>query len=61
MTLRAQGNAEITEYMTEKQPLRKGLLTAEDVAKTACFLLRKGSSPITGQIVTVDGGWAVSE
>jgi NAD(P)-dependent dehydrogenase (short-subunit alcohol dehydrogenase family) len=60
MTARAQGNAEITEYMTHKQPLRKGMLTAEDVAKTACFLLRKDSSPITGQIVTVDGGWEVS-
>ena len=60
MTARAQENAEITEYMTHKQPLRKGMLTAEDVAKTACFLLRKDSSPITGQIVTVDGGWEVS-
>jgi NAD(P)-dependent dehydrogenase (short-subunit alcohol dehydrogenase family) len=61
MTARAQGNAEIAAYMTHKQPLRKGMLTAEDVAKTACFLLRKDSSPITGQIVTVDGGWTVSE
>ncbi len=60
MTMRAQGNAEITEFMTHKQPLRKGMLTAEDVAKAACFLLRKDSSPITGQIVNVDGGWEVS-
>ena len=61
MTARAQGNAEIAKYMVHKQPLRKGMLTAEDIAKTACFLLRKDSSPITGQIVTVDGGWTVSE
>jgi NAD(P)-dependent dehydrogenase (short-subunit alcohol dehydrogenase family) len=61
MTVRAQGNAEITKYMVHKQPLRKSMLTGEDIAKTACFLLRKDSSPITGQIVTVDGGWAVSE
>lgn len=61
MTQRALGDAEITEYMTHKQPLRKGMLTAEDVAKTACFLLRRDSSPITGQIVTVDAGWTVSE
>ena len=61
MTARAQGNAEITKYMVHKQPLRKGMLTAEDIAKTACFLLRKDSSPITGQVLTVDGGWAVSE
>ncbi len=61
MTARAQGNAEIAEYMTHKQPLRKGMLTPEDIAKTACFLLRQDSSPITGQIVTVDAGWTVSE
>ena len=61
MTARAQGNAEITKYMVHKQPLRKGMLTAEDIAKSACFLLGKDSSPITGQVLTVDGGWAVSE
>ncbi len=61
MTARAQGNADIAKYMVHKQPLRKGMLTAEDIAKTACFLLRRDSSPITGQILTVDAGWAVSE
>lgn len=60
MTARAQGNAEISEYMVHKQPLRKGMLTAEDVAKTVCFLLRRDSSPITGQVITVDAGWSVS-
>jgi NAD(P)-dependent dehydrogenase (short-subunit alcohol dehydrogenase family) len=61
MTARAQGNADINKYMTHKQPLRKGMLTAEDIAKTACFLLRRDSSPITGQILNVDAGWTVSE
>src|SRR5215471_8941783 len=61
MSARAQTNPKITEYVIHKQPLAKGLLSAEDVAKTACFLLRSDSGPITGQIVTVDGGWAVSE
>jgi NAD(P)-dependent dehydrogenase (short-subunit alcohol dehydrogenase family) len=61
MTARAQENAEIAKYIVHKQPLRKGMLTAEDIAKTACFLLRRDSSPITGQIVTVDAGWTVSE
>jgi NAD(P)-dependent dehydrogenase (short-subunit alcohol dehydrogenase family) len=60
MSARAQANAQITEYMTHKQPLTKGLLSPEDIGKTACFLLRNSSSPITGEIVTVDGGWAVS-
>jgi NAD(P)-dependent dehydrogenase (short-subunit alcohol dehydrogenase family) len=60
MTARAQSNAEISECMVHKQPLRKGMLAAEDVAKTACFLLRRDSSPITGQVITVDAGWSVS-
>jgi NAD(P)-dependent dehydrogenase (short-subunit alcohol dehydrogenase family) len=60
MSTRAQSNAQITKYMTHKQPLTKGMLSPEDIAKTACFLLRNDSSPITGQVVTVDGGWAVS-
>jgi NAD(P)-dependent dehydrogenase (short-subunit alcohol dehydrogenase family) len=61
MSARAQANPRITEYMTHKQPLTKGMLSAQDVARTACFLLRSESGPITGQIVTVDGGWTVSE
>ena len=61
MSARAQANPRIAEYMAHKQPLTKGLLSAEEVAKTACFLLRSDSGPITGQIVTVDGGWGVSE
>ena len=61
MSARAKENAAITEYMIHKQPLRKGMMTADDIAKTACFLLRRDSIPITGQIVTVDAGWTVSE
>ena len=61
MSARAQEDPSIAEYMIHKQPLTKGMLSAEDVAKTACFLLRRDSSPMTGQVVTVDGGWTVSE
>jgi NAD(P)-dependent dehydrogenase (short-subunit alcohol dehydrogenase family) len=61
MSARAQANSQIAEYMSHKQPLTRGMLTSEDVANTACFLLRQHSSPITGQIITVDGGWSVSE
>jgi NAD(P)-dependent dehydrogenase (short-subunit alcohol dehydrogenase family) len=60
MSARAQENREVLEFMVQKQPLTSGLLAAEDIAKTACFLLRKDSSSITGQIITVDGGWSVS-
>jgi NAD(P)-dependent dehydrogenase (short-subunit alcohol dehydrogenase family) len=61
MSSRAQSNPDAVGYISHKQPLTKGLLHADDIAKTACFLLRRESSPITGQIVTVDGGWTVSE
>lgn len=61
MSARAQANSQITEYIAHKQPLSHGMLSAEDVAKAACFLLGKDSSPMTGQVVTVDGGWTVSE
>jgi len=60
MSARAQGDAGVMEFMSRRQPLTRGLLAPEDIAKTACFLLRKDSSPITGQVVTVDGGWTVS-
>jgi NAD(P)-dependent dehydrogenase (short-subunit alcohol dehydrogenase family) len=61
MSARAQTNSQITKYMVHKQPLTKGLLSAVDIAKTACFLLGSDSGQITGQILTVDGGWTVSE
>ena len=61
MSARAQANPDVVDYISHKQPLTKGMLSAEDVAQTACFLLRRESSPITGQIVPVDGGWTVSE
>ena len=61
MSARAQTDPSITEYIAHKQPLTKGMLSPDEVAKTACFLLRRDSSPITGQVVTVDGGWTVSE
>jgi NAD(P)-dependent dehydrogenase (short-subunit alcohol dehydrogenase family) len=60
MSARAQNDARVMEYVARKQPLTRGLLAPEDIAKTACFLLRKDSIPITGQVITVDGGWTVS-
>jgi NAD(P)-dependent dehydrogenase (short-subunit alcohol dehydrogenase family) len=60
MSARAQGDARVMEYVAHKQPLTRGLLAADDIARTACFLLGKESSSITGQVITVDGGWTVS-
>jgi NAD(P)-dependent dehydrogenase (short-subunit alcohol dehydrogenase family) len=60
MSARAQADQEILEFIRQRQPLSGGLLEAEDVARTALFLLSKQSRNVTGQIVTVDGGWSVT-
>jgi len=59
MSARAQSDPAIMAYIESKQPLT-GILEPEQVARTALFLLSDESTPITGQIVNVDGGWAVS-
>src|SRR4051812_29821205 len=60
MSARAQSDATLLEFMAHKQPLSQGLLDAADVAATALFLLGDDSRHMTGQVVGIDGGWAVS-
>src|SRR6266852_3585958 len=57
MSARAQLDDEIMEFISHKQPLSGGMLDAGDVAETALFLLGQQSRHITGQVITVDGGW----
>ncbi len=61
MSARAQQDAAILRYMRAKQPLVGDLLTAEQVARAAMFLLSDDSAVITGDVLTVDGGWCLSE
>jgi len=60
MSLRAQSDEPLLEFIAHKQPLSQGMLDACDVAQTALFLLGEESRHITGQVITVDGGWTVS-
>ena len=60
MSLRAQTNPEILALMKRKQPLREGLLSADEVARAAIFLLSEESGSITGEVLTIDAGWRVS-
>ncbi len=60
MSARAQSDEQILEFIAHKQPLSGGVLEAGDVAETALFLLGEQSRHITGQVVSVDGGWSVS-
>ena len=60
MSARAQMSPEIQEFIRGKQPLKGAMLEAEEVARVAVFLLGAEAAQITGQVVTVDGGWTVS-
>lgn len=61
MSQRAQQDPAILEFMKSKQPLVGDLLSAEQVARAALFLLGDEASAITGDVLTVDGGWCISE
>ena len=60
MSARAQADQEIVDFIQKKQPLSGGLLEAADVAETALFLLSERSRHVTGQVVSIDGGWSVT-
>ena len=61
MSRRAQEDPAILHLMKSKQPLVGDLLSAEQVARAALFLMSDEASAITGDVLTVDGGWCVSE
>lgn len=61
MAARAANDPDIVSYAERKQPLAGGLLAAEDIADAALFLLSPEARRITGQVLTVDGGWSVTE
>lgn len=58
MAARAAQDEQLQEFARRKQPLAGGMLTADSVAAVNCWLL--DSRDVTGQVVAVDGGWAVT-
>jgi NAD(P)-dependent dehydrogenase (short-subunit alcohol dehydrogenase family) len=60
MSARAQTNEKIVSYIAHKQPLKGGLVEAEDIARIALFLLSDESNPMTGEVIRADAGWAVT-
>ena len=61
MSRRAQEDPEILAYLAAKQPLAGGPIDADAVTAIALALLSDDARMVTGQVVTVDGGWSVSE
>ncbi|HAW02620.1 MAG TPA: short-chain dehydrogenase, partial [Verrucomicrobiales bacterium] len=62
MSERAQKNQPIMDFIRTKQPLDGGRIgVPQDLDDAAALLLSDGARFITGQVLSVDGGWTVSE
>jgi NAD(P)-dependent dehydrogenase (short-subunit alcohol dehydrogenase family) len=62
MSERAQHDPMILAYLRQKQPLaNNGIIESDEVTGTALYLLSGESSRVTGQVLSVDAGWGVSE
>lgn len=61
MSERAQADSLILAYLTEKQPLARGPMNADDLIGTALYLLSDEARMVTGQVISIDAGWRLSE
>lgn len=61
MSERARGNEAAMSYIAAKQPLTGGPIDPADVASVAAFLLSDDARAVTGQVLSVDAGWGVTE
>jgi NAD(P)-dependent dehydrogenase (short-subunit alcohol dehydrogenase family) len=61
MSARATGDPAIVAYLASKQPMCGGPGAAADVAEAALYLCEPASRSVTGVVLTVDGGWSISE
>jgi NAD(P)-dependent dehydrogenase (short-subunit alcohol dehydrogenase family) len=59
MSERAAADEATLAFSKRKQPLSGGFIPAEDVAHAAVYLLSPESRAVTGQTITIDGGWSV--
>lgn len=62
MAQRASGDSTIRNFIRTKQPLDGGRIgLAEDLDGAVVYFLSDASRFTTGQVLSVDGGWSVSE
>ncbi len=57
---RTHTDPEFQEFVRGKQPLGGGMIEVADVARAAIFLLSDESRSMTGEVLTIDGGWRIS-
>ncbi|MEX2184842.1 MAG: SDR family oxidoreductase [Chloroflexota bacterium] len=60
MAQRAADDPATTAFARGKQPLVDGFLDANDIAPGAVYLLSDEARAVTGQVLTIDGGWSVT-
>ncbi len=60
MSQRAADDAATVDFARRKQPLVEGFLAPDDIAHAAIYLLSDESRAVTGQVLTIDGGWSVT-
>ncbi|MEE3371060.1 MAG: SDR family oxidoreductase [Planctomycetota bacterium] len=62
MSQRALSDAETMTYIQDKQPLHAGRAgQPADLDDAVVYFLSDGSQFTTGQVLSIDGGWSVSE
>lgn len=59
MSRRAAEDPATAAFARRKQPLAGGFLEPGEVAHAAVYLLSDESRHVTGQVLTIDGGWSV--
>lgn len=59
MSERAAADPATQAFARRKQPLTGGFIAAEDVAAAAAYLLSSEARAVSGQTLTIDGGWSV--
>lgn len=61
MSARAAADEATQAFSKRKQPLAGGFVPAQDIADAALYLMSSESRSVSGQTLTVDGGWSIIE
>jgi len=61
MAARAVSDPAVTAFLRTKQPLAGGPGRPADLADAAVFLCSDEARLVTGLVLTIDGGWSLSD